>query len=234
MRCLLILRMQRRVELLLLRSLCILMELAGIHRMLGFVERLLGLFTLFRVYDAGRNRLLILVKLAGILPLLLRSRLRTGMGVAARVCPADCRLGLLRLDDVLLSSCCTHRIACDFAACHTDESTAEKACRCCASNPRFSGCRRRSVMAAASQCAADCACRGVDGAHGDHRLREHGAAGMPNIQAKTGQKAVDLLRYFQKGNGAQKPYQYIAGDSFLPGSTDCGFYITLRNSECVS
>ena len=53
---------------------------------------------------------------------------------------------------------------------------------------------------------------------------------MPNIQAKTGQKAVDLLRYFQKGNGAQKPYQYIAGDSFLPGSTDCGFYITLRNA----
>ena len=63
MRCLLILRMQRRVELLLLRSLCILMQLAGIHRMLGFVERLLGLFTLFRVYGAGRNRLLILVKL---------------------------------------------------------------------------------------------------------------------------------------------------------------------------
>ena len=44
MRCLLILRMQRRVELLRLRSLCILMQLAGIHRMLGFVERLLGLF----------------------------------------------------------------------------------------------------------------------------------------------------------------------------------------------
>ena len=30
MRCLLILRMQRRVELLLLRSLCILMDLAGV------------------------------------------------------------------------------------------------------------------------------------------------------------------------------------------------------------
>lgn len=100
MRCLLILRMQRRVEQLLLRGLRILMELAGIHRMLGFVERLLGLFTLFRVYGAGRNRLLILVKLAGILPLLLRSRLRTGMGIAARVCPADSRLGLLRLDDI--------------------------------------------------------------------------------------------------------------------------------------
>ena len=168
MRCLLILRMQRRVELLFLRSLCILMELAGIHRMLGFVERLLGLFTLFRVYDAGRNRLLILVKLAGVLPLLLGSRLRTGMGVAARVCPADSRLGLLRLDDVFLCRRRAYRIACDFAACHTGKSAAEKACRSRASDPRFSGCRRRSVMAAASQCAADCACRGVDGAHGNH------------------------------------------------------------------
>ena len=193
MRCLLILRMQRRVELLFLRSLCILMDLAGIHRMLGFVERLLGLFTLFRVYGAGRNRLLILVKLAGILPLLLRSRLRTGMGVAARVCPADCRLGLLRLDDVLLSSCCTHRIACDFAACHTDESTAEKACRSRASTAGFPRRRHRTVTTAASQCAANRTGRGVDGAHGDHRLREHGAAGMPDVQAKAGQKAVDLL-----------------------------------------
>lgn len=193
MRCLLILRMQRRVELLRLRSLCILMQLAGIHRMLGFVERLLGLFTLFRVYGAGRNRLLILVKLAGILPLLLRSRLRTGMGVATCVCPADSRLGLLWLDDVLLSSCCTHRIACDFAACHTDESTAEKACRRCASDPGFPRCRCRTVAAAAAQCAANCTGRGVDGAHGDHRLREHGAAGMPDVQAKAGQKAVDLL-----------------------------------------
>ena len=102
MRCLLILRMQRRVELLLLRSLCILMDLAGVYGMLRFVKRLLGVFSLFRVYSAGRNRLLILVKLAGVLPLLLGSRLRTGMGVAACVCPADGRLGLLRLDDVLL------------------------------------------------------------------------------------------------------------------------------------
>ena len=47
MRCLLILRMQRRVELLLLRSLRILMQLAGVHGMLGFVERLLRLFMLF-------------------------------------------------------------------------------------------------------------------------------------------------------------------------------------------
>lgn len=75
MRCLLILRMQRRVELLLLRGLCILMQLAGVHRMPGFVERLLRLFALFRVYSAGRNRLLILLKLAGGLPLLLGSRL---------------------------------------------------------------------------------------------------------------------------------------------------------------
>lgn len=90
------------------------------------------------------------------------------------------------------------------------------------------------MTAAASQCAADRAGRGVDGAHGDHRLREHGAAGMPNVQTETGQETVDLLRHFQKGNGAQKPHQYIARNSFLPGSTDCGFYITLRNSECVS
>ena len=47
MRCLLILRMQRRVELLRLRSLRILMQLAGVHGMLGFVERLLRLFMLF-------------------------------------------------------------------------------------------------------------------------------------------------------------------------------------------
>ena len=168
MRCLLILRMQRRVELLLLRGLRILMELAGIHRMLGFVERLLGLFTLFRVYDAGRNRLLILVKLAGILPLLLRSHLRTGMGVAARVCPADGRLGLLRLDDIFLRRCRAHSIARDFAACHADESAAEKACRSRASTAGFPGCRSRTVTAAAAQCAADRAGRGVDGAHGDH------------------------------------------------------------------
>ena len=193
MRCLLILRMQRRVELLLLRGLCILMQLAGIHGMLGFMERLLGFFLLLRFYSAGRNRLLILVKLAGILPLLLRSRLRTGMGVAARVCPADSCLGLLRLDDVLLSSCCTHRIACDFAACHSDQTAAEKACRSRAPTAGFPGCRSRTVTAAAAQCAADRAGRGVDGAHGDHRLREHGAAGMPDIQTKAGQKAVDLL-----------------------------------------
>ena len=234
MRCLLILRMQRRVELLLLRSLCILMQLAGIHRMLGFVERLLGLFTLFRVYGAGGNRLLILVKLAGVLPLLLGSGLRTGMGVAARVCPADSCLRLLRLDDVLFSSCCTHRIARDFAACHADESAAEKACRSRAPTAGFPGCRSRTVTAAASQCAADRAGRGVDGAHGDHRLREHGAAGMPNVQTETGQEAVDLLRHFQKGNGAQKPHQYIAGDSFFPGSTDCRFYVTLGNGKCAS
>ena len=185
--------MQRRVELLFLRSLCILMQLAGIHRMLGFVERLLGLFTLFRVYGAGRNRLLILVKLAGVLPLLLGSRLRTRMGIAARVRPADSCLRLLRLGDVLLSSCCTHRIACDFAACHSDQTAAEKACRSRTSAAGFSGRRRRTVTAAASQCAADRAGRGVDGAHGNHCLREHGAAGMPDVQPKAGQETVDLL-----------------------------------------
>ena len=193
MRCLLILRMQRRVELLLLRSLRILMELAGIHRTLRFMECLLRAFLLLRFYGAGRNRLLILVKLAGILPLLLRSRLRTGMGVAARVCPADGRLRLLRLDDVLFSSCCTHRIARDFAACHADESAAEKSCRSRTSAAGFSGRRRRTVTAAAAQCAADRAGRGVDGAHGNHRLREHGAAGMPDVQPKAGQETVDLL-----------------------------------------
>ena len=168
MRCLLILRMQRRVELLLLRSLCILMDLAGVYGMLRFVKRLLGVFSLFRVYSAGRNRLLILVKLAGILPLLLRSHLRTGMGVAARVCPADGRLGLLRLDDIFLRRCRAHSIARDFAACHADESAAEKACRSRASTAGFPGCRSRTVTAAAAQCAADRAGRGVDGAHGDH------------------------------------------------------------------
>ena len=183
--------MQRRVELLLLRSLCILMELAGIHRTLRFMECLLRAFLLLRFYSAGRNRLLILVKLAGVLPLLLGS----GMGVATCVCPADSRLGLLRLDDVLLSSCCTHRIACDFAACHSDQTAAEKACRSRTSAAGFPGCRSRSVTAAASQCAADCACRSVDGAHGNHRLREYGAAGMPNVQTETGQEAVDLLRH---------------------------------------
>ena len=193
MRCLLILRMQRRVELLLLRGLCILMQLAGIHGMLGFMEHLLGLFTLFRVYGAGRNRLLILVKLAGVLPLLLGSGLRTGMGVAAHVCPADSCLRLLRLDDVLLSSCCTHRIACDFAACHSDQTAAEKACRSRTSAAGFSGHRRRTVAAAASQCAADCTGRGVDGAHGDHGFGKHGAAGMPDVQPKAGQETVDLL-----------------------------------------
>ena len=80
MRCLLLLRMQRRVELLFLRGLCFLMKLAGVHGMLGFMERLLGFFTLFRVYSAGGNRPLILVKPAGVLPLLLGSRLRTRMG----------------------------------------------------------------------------------------------------------------------------------------------------------
>ena len=212
----------------------ILMDLAGVYGMLRFVKRLLGVFSLFRVYSARRNRLLILVKLAGILPLLLRSHLRTGMGVAARVCPADGRLGLLRLNDIFLRRCRAHSIARDFAACHADESAAEKACRSRAPTAGFPGCRSRTVTAAASQCAADRAGRGVDGAHGDHRLREHRAAGMPNVQTETGQEAVDLLRHFQKGNGAQKPNQHIAGDGFLPGSTDCGFYITLRNSECVS
>ena len=160
--------MQRRVELLLLRSLCILMDLAGVYGMLRFMKRLLGVFSLFRVYSAGRNRLLILVKLAGVLPLLLGSGLRTGMGVAARVCPADCRLGLLRLDDVFLCRRRAHSIARDFAACHADESAAEKACRSRTSAAGFSGRRRRTVTAVASQCAADCAGRGVDGAHGDH------------------------------------------------------------------
>ena len=57
---------------------------------------------------------------------------------------------------------------------------------------------------------------------------------MPNVQTETGQEAVDLLRHFQKGNGAQKPHQYIAGDSFFPGSTDCRFYVTLGNGKCAS
>ena len=38
---------------------------------------------------------------------------------------------------------------------------------------------------------------------------------MPDVQAKAGQKAVDLLRHFQKGNGAQEPHQHVAGDGFL-------------------
>ena len=54
---------------------------------------------------------------------------------------------------------------------------------------------------------------------------------MPNVQTETGQEAVDLLRHFQKGNGAQKPHQCIAGDSFFPGSADRGFYVTFRNGE---
>ena len=185
--------MQRRVELLLLRSLCILMELAGIHRTLRFMECLLRAFLLLRFYSAGRNRLLILVKLAGVLPLLLGSGLRTGMGVAARVCPADSCLRLLRLNDIFLRRCRAHSIARDFAACHADESAAEKACRSRASTAGFPGCRSRTVTAAAAQCAADRAGRGVDGAHGNHRLREHGAAGVTDIQAKAGQKAVDPL-----------------------------------------
>ena len=90
------------------------------------------------------------------------------------------------------------------------------------------------MTAAASQCAADRAGRGVDGAHGDHRLREHGAAGMPDVQPKAGQETVDLLRHFQKGNGAQEPHQHVAGDGFFPGSTDCGFYIALGNGKYVS
>ncbi len=150
MRCLLILRMQRRVELLLLRGLRILMDLAGVYGMLRFMERLLRTFLLFRFYSTGRNRLLVLVKLAGVLPLLLRSRLRTRMGIAARVCPADSRLGLLRLDDVFLSSCCTHSIACDFAACHADESAAEKSLPQPRFHPGFPGCRSRTVTAAAA------------------------------------------------------------------------------------
>ena len=161
--------------------------------MLRFVKRLLGVFSLFRVYSARRNRLLILVKLAGILPLLLRSHLRTGMGVAARVCPADGRLGLLRLDDIFLCRRRAYRIACNFTACHTGKSAAEKACRTRAPTAGFPGCRSRTVTAAAAQCAADRAGRGVDGAHGDHCLREHGAAGVTDVQPKTGQKAVDLL-----------------------------------------
>ena len=160
--------MQRRVELLLLRSLCILMDLAGVYGMPRFVKRLLGVFSLLRFYSAERNRLLVLVKLAGVLPLLLGSGLRTRMGVAARVCPADSCLRLLRLDDVLLSSCCTRRIACDVAACHSDQTAAEKACRSRASTAGFPGCRSRTVTAAAAQCAADCAGCGVDGAHGEH------------------------------------------------------------------
>ena len=75
MRCLLILRMQRRVELLFLRSLCILMDLAGVYGMLRFVKRLLRAFLLLRFYSAGKNRLPILVKLTGVLPLLRRSGL---------------------------------------------------------------------------------------------------------------------------------------------------------------
>ena len=89
------------------------------------------------------------------------------------------------------------------------------------------------MTAAAAQCAADRAGRGVDGAHGDHRLREHGAAGMPNVQTETGQEAVDLLRHLQERNGAQKPHQNSTGDSFFTRGTDRGFYITLRNGKCA-
>ena len=120
--------MQCCVELLLLRSLCILVQLAGVHGMLRFMERLLRTFLLLRFYSTGRNRLLVLVKLAGVLPLLLGSRLRTGMGVAVGVCPADSCLRLLRLDDVFLCRRRAHSIARDFAACHADEPAAEKAC----------------------------------------------------------------------------------------------------------
>ena len=49
------------------------------------------------------------------------------------------------------------------------------------------------MTAAAAQCAADRSGRGVDSAHGDHCLREHGAAGMPDVQPKAGQETVDLL-----------------------------------------
>lgn len=56
MRCLLILGLQRRVELLLLCCLRILMDLAGVYGMLRFVKRLLGVFSLFRVYRRGKNR----------------------------------------------------------------------------------------------------------------------------------------------------------------------------------
>ena len=52
-----------------MKVLAILMDLAGVYGMLRFVKRLLGVFSLLRFYSAERNRLLILVKLAGILPL---------------------------------------------------------------------------------------------------------------------------------------------------------------------
>ena len=49
--------------------------IAAVCLMLGFMERLLGFFLLFRFYGAGRNRLLVLIELITVLPLLLRSRL---------------------------------------------------------------------------------------------------------------------------------------------------------------
>ena len=72
------------------------------------------------------------------------------------------------------------------------------------------------MTAAAAECAADRAGRGVDGAHGDHRLREHGAAGMPNVQTETGQEAVDLLRHFQKAMAHRNHTSTLPETASLP------------------
>jgi len=99
------------------------------------------------------------------------------MGIAACVRSIDGCFTLLWLDDIFLGCRGAYRVTCNLAACHSNKTTAEKACRRNAPSTGFPGCGNGTVTAAASQCAADRARSGANGAHGDHRLREHGAAG---------------------------------------------------------
>ena len=130
-------------------------------------------------------------------------------------------LDLFRADGRCAGGRAPYCVAGSLAPGHADQAALEKAaCRC-------SGGVSAGTAPMSAHSAEGMAHRSGNRPHpfgGDHRLRQHGAAGVAHIDAQAGHKAVDLLGRFEKADGAQKPDQHVPGHGF----TADGIYLRLH------
>ena len=64
-----------------------------------------------------------------------------------------------------------------------------------------------------------------------HRFTQHGAAGVPHIDADTCHEAVNFLRNLEKADCAEKPDQHISGYGLAAGAADRCFNIAFFQSK---
>ena len=146
---------------------------------------------------------------------------RTDMGCVFRR-----RCGALGVDCRCTGCGSRDRLICGPAPCHAYQTAFEKAAGRCSSGAAafMSGTRAKGMPHGPGNRTDSSGC--------DQCLGQHGAAGVSNIDAQTGQKTVDFLRSFEKANGTQKPNQYIPCYRFPANRIYLCLHISLADSKC--